>query len=96
MNNSTSTWSSSWGAVPQEPEQSLIEKLHYERLALSEKMEKLKLFISYNPNYHTLSDESKELLNEQLFYMHNYEEVLLKRMKLLNQPQITYTNGTTS
>lgn len=92
-------WSGStgtWVNPSQTGEKTLIDKLHDERLALSEKMEKLKLFISYNGLYKTISDEQKELLNEQLFYMHNYEEVLLKRMKLLNQPQITYTNGTTS
>lgn len=91
-------WSGSTGTWvnPSQTGETLIAKLHDERLALSEKMEKLKLFISYNGIYQTISDEQKELLDGQLFYMQQYEDVLLKRMKLLNQPQITYTHGTTS
>jgi hypothetical protein len=82
-----------WDDIPQTPgpqEISLSGKLHIERLELSTKIEKLKTFMTMNPAFKELNYEHKELLEEQLNTMNKYENILVQRMILLNQPEIEY------
>lgn len=75
---------------PQPPE--LVGKLNTERVELSQKIEKLKTFVTMDARFKELNYEHKELLEEQLNTMNKYENILVQRMILLNQPQISYFN----
>jgi hypothetical protein len=83
---SSNSWTSS-GTIPkQETELPLQTKLHNERLDLSEKIQKLKTFVTMSPDYKTLDYRQSRLLEEQLSAMQMYENVLVQRMALLNNP----------
>lgn len=89
--------STGWETSPQQEvspqeEIGLQGKLHIERLELSTKLDKLKNFVTMNPKFKELNYEHKELLEEQLNTMNKYENILVQRMILLNQPQISYFN----
>lgn len=75
---------------PQPPE--LVAKLNTERVELSQKIEKLKTFLTLDATFKNLNYEHKELLEKQLNTMNKYENILVQRMILLNQPQISYFN----
>lgn len=75
---------------PQPPE--LVGKLNTERVELSQKIEKLKTFLTLDATFKNLNYEHKELLEKQLNTMNKYENILVQRMILLNQPQISYFN----
>jgi hypothetical protein len=84
-----------WDNIPQtspqqevspEEEIRLQGKLHIERLELADKIEKLKTFITMNPKYQELEHYSSRLLEDQLAAMQTYENVLVQRMTLLNNP----------
>lgn len=81
---SSNSWTSS-GTGPQQ-EMDLSGKLHVERLELSSKIEKLKTFISMSPKFQELDYRHRDLLEEQLRLMNAYEQTLVERMILLNQP----------
>ena len=78
-----------WDYAPepkQEADLPLQSKLHIERLQLSEKIEKLKIFITMNSEFKTLNYRHSRLLEEQLASMQMYEGVLVQRMAILNNP----------
>lgn len=78
-----------WDDVPelkQEADVPLQSKLHIERIELSNKIEKLKIFITMNPDFKALNYRHSRLLEEQLASMQMYEGVLVQRMALLNNP----------
>jgi len=82
-----------WDTVPERPEpepvdptMELIVKLNKERLELSEKIEKLKLFITTTYSFRKLNYGHRRLLEDQLVAMNRYEQVLVERMTLLNNP----------
>jgi hypothetical protein len=78
-----------WDVSPepkQEADLPLQSKLHIERLQLSEKIEKLKIFITMNSEFKTLNYRHSRLLEEQLASMQMYEGVLVQRMAILNNP----------
>jgi hypothetical protein len=78
-----------WDYAPepkQEADLPLQSKLHIERLQLSEKIEKLKIFITMNSEFKALNYRHSRLLEEQLASMQMYEGVLVQRMAILNNP----------
>jgi hypothetical protein len=78
-----------WDDVPQSPgpqEISLSGKLHIERIELSNKIEKLKAFMTMNPDFKALNYRHVNLLEEQLSAMQRYENILVQRMTILNNP----------
>jgi hypothetical protein len=80
-----------WDNVPeqelkQEADLPLQSKLHIERLELSTKIEKLKAFMTMNPDFKALHYRQARLLEEQLAAMQMYEGILVQRMTLLNNP----------
>ena len=81
---SSSTWTSS-GTGPQQ-EISLSGKLHIERIELSNKIEKLKSFMTMSPDFKNVNYFHKRLLDSQLTTMQNYEKILVQRMTDLNNP----------
>lgn len=76
----------------QDSEPTLQQKLNEERIELSKKLQKLKTFVTMDAKFKELNYEHKELLEEQLNTMNKYENILVQRMILLNQPQISYFN----
>ena len=80
---------SEWGNVPEEKQEvdlPLQSKLHIERLELSSKIEKLKTFMTMNPDFKSVNYFHKRLLDNQLTTMQNYENILVQRMTDLNNP----------
>jgi hypothetical protein len=84
-----------WDNIPQtspqqevspEEEIRLQGKLHIERLELADKIEKLKTFITMDAKYQELDHYHSRLLEEQLSAMQMYENILVQRMTLLNNP----------
>jgi hypothetical protein len=72
--------------LKQEADLPLQSKLHIERLELSTKIEKLKAFMTMNPDFKALHYRQARLLEEQLAAMQMYEGMLVQRMTLLNNP----------
>jgi len=80
---------SEWDNVPEEKQEvdlPLQSKLHIERIELSGKIQKLKTFVTMSPDYKALDYRQARLLEEQLMSMQTYENVLVQRMALLNNP----------
>ncbi len=80
---------SAWDNVPEEKQEvdlPLQSKLHIERLELSSKIEKLKTFMTMNPDFKSVNYFHKRLLDNQLSTMQNYENILVQRMTDLNNP----------
>lgn len=80
---------SEWDNVPEEKQEvdlPLQSKLHIERLELSSKIEKLKTFMTMNPDFKNVNYFHKRLLDNQLSTMQNYENILVQRMTDLNNP----------
>jgi hypothetical protein len=80
---------SEWDNVPEEKQEvdlPLQSKLHIERLQLSEKIEKLKTFMTMSPDFKSVNYFHKRLLDNQLTTMQNYENILVQRMTDLNNP----------
>jgi hypothetical protein len=80
---------SEWDNVPEEKQEvdlPLQSKLHIERLELSSKIEKLKTFMTMNPDFKNVNYFHKRLLDNQLTTMQNYENILVQRMTDLNNP----------
>ena len=78
-----------WDNVPEQKQEAdlpLQHKLHIERIELSNKIEKLKAFITLNPDFKKVSYRHGRLLEEQLVAMQMYEGILVQRMILLNNP----------
>ncbi len=73
---------------PQPPE--LVGKLNTERVELSQKIERLKTFMTLDATFKELNYDHKNLLKEQLNTMNMYENILVQRMILLNQPKFEY------
>lgn len=71
-------------AGPQPPE--LVGKLHIERLELAQKIERLKTFITMDAKFKEIDYRHRDLLEDQLRLMNAYEQVLVDRLTLLNQP----------
>ena len=69
---------------PQPPD--LVNKLNTERVELAQKIERLKTFITLDAKYKELDYRHRDLLEEQLRLMNAYEQTLVERMILLNQP----------
>lgn len=69
---------------PQLPD--LVRKLDTERIELAMKIERLKMFITLDAKYKELDYRHRDLLEEQLRLMNAYEQTLVERMILLNQP----------
>ena len=69
---------------PQPPD--LVNKLNTERVELAQKIERLKTFITLDAKYKELDYRHRDLLEEQLRLMNAYEQTLVDRMTLLNQP----------
>lgn len=63
---------------------SLSVKINTERVELVSKIEKLKTFMALNGEWKNLTTRHQQLLSEQLDAMENYESVLVKRLRLLN------------
>ena len=72
-------------AEPVDPTMELVEKLHNERIQLAEKIEKLKMFFT-TYTFKNLYWKHRSLLEDQLEAMVKYENVLVERIILLNQP----------
>jgi hypothetical protein len=66
-------------------ESTFLERLLDERGELAERIEKLKLFITTNAGYKSLTNEHQNLLEDQLEAMETYESVLIQRLTLLNK-----------
>lgn len=66
-------------------ESTFIERLMDERSELAERIEKLKLFITTNAGYKSLTYDHQNLLEDQLEAMETYESVLIQRLTLLNK-----------
>lgn len=64
----------------------LQHKLHIERIELSNKIEKLKTFMTMSAYFKAVNYRHANLLEEQLSAMQRYEQVLVQRMILLNNP----------
>jgi hypothetical protein len=80
---------SEWDNVPEEKQEvdlPLQSKLHIERIELSGKIEKLKTFMTMNPDFKSVNYFHKRLLDNQLTTMQNYENILVQRMTDLNNP----------
>jgi hypothetical protein len=79
-----------WDNVPEqelkEPIVGLAGKLHIERIELSNKIEKLKTFMTMSPDFKNVNYFHKRLLDSQLTTMQNYENILVQRMTDLNNP----------
>ena len=79
-----------WDNVPEqelkEPIVGLAGKLHIERIELSNKIEKLKTFMTMHPDFKNVNYFHKRLLDSQLTTMQNYENILVQRMTDLNNP----------
>ncbi len=73
---------------PQPPE--LVGKLNTERVELAQKIERLKTFMTLDATFKELNYDHKNLLKEQLNTMNMYENILVQRMVLLNQPKFEY------
>lgn len=69
---------------PQPPD--LVNKLNTERVELAQKIERLKTFITLDAKFKELDYRHRDLLEEQLRLMNAYEQTLVDRMTLLNQP----------
>lgn len=69
---------------PQLPD--LVRKLDTERVELAMKIERLKMFMTLDAKFKELDYRHRELLEEQLRLMNAYEQTLVERMTLLNQP----------
>jgi hypothetical protein len=69
---------------PHPPE--LIGKLDTERRELAQKIERLKTFITLDAKFKELDYRHRDLLEEQVRLMNAYEQTLVERMILLNQP----------
>ena len=80
--------STGWESVPEQPlqEVGLAGKLHIERLELTQKIEKLKTFMTMSPDFKNVGYFHKRLLDNQLTTMQNYENILVQRMTDLNNP----------
>lgn len=65
-------------------EETFLSRLIHERAELADRIEKLKVFITSNPIYKTLSRDHVSLLDEQLEAMEAYEHILITRLSLLN------------
>lgn len=80
--------STGWESVPEQPlqEVGLAGKLHIERLELAQKIERLKIFLTVDAKFKDVEYSHKRLLEDQLRAMTRYEEVLVERLVLLNQP----------
>lgn len=79
-----------WDNVPvsnELPQPSLLERLDLERSQLAEKIEKLKMFMTTNPEFQELNWHHRRLLESQLDHMSKYEGNLVERMILLNQKE---------
>lgn len=70
---------------------SLIQKLNNERKELSQRIEKLKIYLG-SSNFKTLDLNQQNLLIEQLRVMNKYEYILLVRIKDIERRNI---NGPT-
>lgn len=70
---------------PQPPE--LVGKLNTERVELSQKIERLKTFMTLDARFQGLSWHHRRLLEQQLENMCKYEGNLVERMILLNQKE---------
>ena len=70
----------------QEADLPLQHKLHIERIELSNKIEKLKTFMTMSTDFKAVNYRHANLLEEQLSAMQRYEQVLVQRMILLNNP----------
>jgi hypothetical protein len=84
-------WDTPSGTGPQQEvglteEVQLAGKLHIERLELAQKIERLKMFITMDAKFKDVEYSHKRLLEDQLRAMTRYEEVLVERLVLLNQP----------
>ncbi len=78
-----------WDVSPEQKQEAdlpLQSKLHIERIELSTKIEKLKAFMTLNPDFKEVSYRHGRLLEEQLAAMQMYEGILVQRMILLNNP----------
>jgi hypothetical protein len=69
---------------PQPPD--LVNKLNTERVELAQKIERLKTFMTLDAKFKELDYRHRDLLEEQLRLMNAYEQTLVERMTLLNQP----------
>ena len=69
---------------PQPPD--LVSKLNTERVELAQKIERLKTFITLDAKFKELDYRHRDLLEEQLRLMNAYEQTLVERLTLLNQP----------
>ena len=69
---------------PQPPD--LVRKLDTERVELAMKIERLKMFMTLDAKFKELDYRHRDLLEEQLRLMNAYEQTLVERMTLLNQP----------
>ena len=70
----------------QEADLPLQHKLHIERIELSNKIEKLKTFMTMNSDFKAINYRHVNLLEEQLSAMQRYENILVQRMTILNNP----------
>ena len=59
------------------------ERLVEEQSNLYDKIEKLVKFINENEIFKGLSTENQDLLKQQLYHMSEYQQILIKRIKLL-------------
>jgi hypothetical protein len=78
-----------WDDVPEQKQEAdvpLQSKLHVERIELSSKIDKLKIFLTMNPDFKALNYRHVNLLEEQLSAMQRYENILVQRMTILNNP----------
>ena len=78
-----------WDNVPEQKQEAdlpLQHKLHIERIELSNKIEKLKTFMTMSADFKAVNYRHANLLEEQLSAMQRYEQVLVQRMILLNNP----------
>lgn len=85
---SSPSWTSTGTGPQQEAEPSLQQKLNEERIELSSKIQRLKTFMTMSPDFKALSYRQARLLEEQLMSMQTYENILVQRMTLLNNPNI--------
>ena len=83
---SSNPWTATGTGPQQEAEPTLQQKLNQERIELSSKIQKLKTFVTMSPDYKALDYRQSRLLEEQLSAMQMYENVLVQRMALLNNP----------
>lgn len=61
------------------------DRLLIERIDLRNRITSLSFFIKLAPRYKELSNEHKQLLNDQLSYMRKYYEILDLRIALLEK-----------